>query len=108
MNYDIMIFNLKTVLEKVEQLNADIRFFFLIIELKDAKNCVKIKYEDLASILGVCVRSLKNWAKNLNDCNVIKARTKNDELIGMLNPDFFFIGNQSDYAEALAQWQKAG
>ena len=108
MNNDVMIFNLKSVLEKVEELNADIRFFFLLIELKDAKNCVKIKYDDLATALNVCVRSLKNWAKNLNVCNVIRARTKADELVAVLNPDFFFVGSQSDYAEALAQWQKAG
>lgn len=108
MQQEIAIFDLKSVIEKVEELSADIRFFFLIIELKDAKNCVKIKYDELASALGVCVRSLKNWAKNLNDCNVLRARTKADELVGVLNPDFFFVGSQSDYAEALAQWRKAG
>ena len=101
----INVFNILPVLERLENVKSDIRFFLLLVGLKDEKNCINISTTVLAEKLGTCERSVINWAKNLNDCEIFRCNASKKGISGVLNPLFLFNGEEQDFITATENWR---
>jgi len=101
----VHIFNIMPVLERLEKIKSDMRFFLLLIALKDEKNGVNISTKLLSEKLGTCERTVIAWAKNLNDCDIFRCTSSKKGVAGVLNPFFVFYGQEQDFISATENWR---
>ena len=69
----------------------------------DELNRVKIQKIELAAVLNVSERTISNWVRALASVGLIKYKYSG---AARLNPEFWFVGSQTNYEKALEEYKR--
>ena len=100
---ELKINNVEILYERRKGLRSALSLFYYYKEHVDELNRIEMPKNNVANVLKVCDRTVKNWVKVLSRAGIIKYKYSGSV---RLNPEICFSGTKENFEKALLEFKR--